>query len=75
VIYDQPEAQAKAIPFLIALGDGDHLGGVEQMQQFMQNLQHAGFSAELHILPGVGYIVTDDARELTLEFFKRTMTR
>ncbi len=75
VTYDQPEAQAKAIPFLITLGDGDHLGGEEQVQQFTQNLQQAGFAAELHILPGVGHSITDDARQLTLEFFKRHMTR
>jgi poly(3-hydroxybutyrate) depolymerase len=75
VTYDQPEAQAKAIPFLITLGDADHLGGVKQVQQFTQDLQQAGFIAELHILPDVGHTVTDDARRLTLEFFKRTMSQ
>jgi predicted esterase len=74
VTYDKPEVQAKAIPFLITLGDADHLGGVKQVQQFTQDLQQAGFNAELHILPGVGHAVTDDARKLTLEFFKRTHT-
>ena len=56
------------------LGDSDHLGGVEQVQQFTHDLQRAGFTAELHILPGVGHSLTDDARELALEFFKRFMT-
>jgi phospholipase/carboxylesterase len=75
VTYDKPEVQAKAVPFLITLGDADHLGGVKQVQQFTQGLQQAGFTAELHILPGVGHTVTDEARELTLEFFKRTMSQ
>lgn len=75
VTYDQPEVQAKAISFLIVLGDADHLGGVDQVQQFTQDLQQAGFTAELHILPGVGHTMTDEARELTLEFFKRAMRR
>jgi phospholipase/carboxylesterase len=74
VTYDQAEAQAKAVPFLVVLGDSDHLGGVKQVQQFTQDLQQAGFTAELHILPGVGHTVTNEARELTLEFFKRFMT-
>jgi poly(3-hydroxybutyrate) depolymerase len=75
VTYDQPEAQAKDIPFLVALGDSDHLGGVEQVEQFTQDLQRAGFNAELHILPGVGHTLSDKARELTREFFKQTMSR
>jgi predicted esterase len=75
VTYDEPEAQAKAIPFLIVMGDADHLGGVDQVEQFTQELQQAGFTAELHILPNVGHTVTNEARELTLEFFKRTLTR
>jgi phospholipase/carboxylesterase len=75
VTYDQPEAQAQAIPFLVVLGDADHLSGVEQVRQFTQDLQQAGFSAELHILPGVGHEGSDEARELTLEFFKRTLLR
>ena len=75
VTYDQPEAPAKAIPFLVVLGDSDHLGGVKQVQQFTRDLQEAGFTVELHILPGVGHTMTDDARKLTLEYFKRTMTR
>jgi predicted esterase len=75
VTYDQPEAQATAIPFLIVLGDADHLGGVKQVQQFTQDLQQAGFTAELHILPDVGHTVTNEARQLTLEFFKRTLSR
>ena len=74
VTYDQPAAQASATPFLVVLGDGDHLGGVEQVQQFTQDLQQAGFRAELHILPGIGHSMTDDARELTLNFFMRFMT-
>lgn len=75
VTYDRPEAQAKAIPFLITLGDGDHLGGVEQVQQFAQDLKQVGFMTELHILPGVGHTMTREALDLTLEFFRRVMTQ
>ena len=60
VTYDQPEVQAKAIPFLMVLGDADHLGGVEQVTRFTQDLQEAGFTAELHILPDVGHTITDE---------------
>jgi poly(3-hydroxybutyrate) depolymerase len=73
VTYDEPEVQAKAIPFLITLGDGDHLGGVAQVQQFAQDLQQAGFTTELHILPGVGHDITSEARALTIDFFKRAL--
>ncbi|CAG0926430.1 hypothetical protein TFLX_00081 [Thermoflexales bacterium] len=75
VTYDQPEAQAKDIPFLVVLGDGDHLGGVEQIEQFAQGLQRAGFKVELRVLSGVGHTLSAEARELTLEFFKQTMSQ
>ncbi len=72
VEYDLPAEAAKAVPFLVVLGDKDHLGGVEQVQDFAGTLRQTGFTVELHILPGVVHELTDEMRELTLNFFRQT---
>jgi len=73
VMYDPPAPLSKTVPFLVVLGDYDHRGGVEKVQAFAAELKDAGFSVDLQILPKVGHLMTEEARELTMAFFRQTV--
>jgi poly(3-hydroxybutyrate) depolymerase len=69
--YYEPGSGASNIPFLVVIGDQDDLIGVKSAGQFSEMLKQAGFSVDLHLLPGVKHEITDQARELTINFYRR----
>jgi phospholipase/carboxylesterase len=69
--YYEPSSNASGIPFLVVIGDQDYAAAVKSAGQFSEMLKQAGFSIEMHILPGVKHEITQEAKELTIEFYRR----
>jgi poly(3-hydroxybutyrate) depolymerase len=62
---------ARPIPFLVVIGDKDDPAAVQGAQSFAQLLQNNGFIVDFHLLPGVGHTASDEAKQLTIEFFRK----
>jgi poly(3-hydroxybutyrate) depolymerase len=69
--YYEPSAHASNIPFLVVIGDQDNPAGVKGASLFSDMLKQNGFSIDLRILPGVKHEITDQALELTIDFYRR----
>lgn len=69
--YYEPGSNASSIPFLVVIGDQDNPVGVKSAGLFSDMLKLAGFSIDLHILPGVKHEITSQAKELTIAFYRR----
>ena len=69
--YYEPASQAQGVIFLVVIGDRDNPVGIQGAESFTQALKQGGFSAELHVLPGVGHTVSTEAKELTIKLFER----
>jgi phospholipase/carboxylesterase len=69
--YYEPNPKASNIPFLVVIGDLDNPVGLKSAGEFSEMLKQAGFSIDLHILPGVAHEITDQAKELTIEFYQQ----
>ncbi len=73
--YYEPSSSASDIPFLVVIGDQDDLRALKNAGVFNEMLKQAGFSVDLHILPGVKHEITVQARELTVKFYRRVYSR
>lgn len=71
--YYPPNATASSIPFLVVIGDRDDPVSLTSANTFAAVLQQFGNPVEFHILKGVGHSATKDHRELTIDFFRRTV--
>ena len=69
--YYEPSANASGIPFLVVIGDQDNPVGVKSAGLFVEMLEGEGYSVELHILPGVKHEVTQEALQLTIDFYRQ----
>jgi predicted esterase len=64
---------ASNIPFLVIIGDRDNKASVQGAKDFNSILRQNGNPVEFHILKGVGHSITKDHKELTIDFFRRTV--
>lgn len=71
--YYPANYNAANIPFLVVIGDRDDQIAVEGARAFSSMLRQYGNPVEFHILEGVGHSVTKDHKELTIDFFRRTV--
>jgi poly(3-hydroxybutyrate) depolymerase len=69
--YYPINTQARPIPFLIVIGDKDDTAAVQGAQSFAQLLQNNGFMVDFHLLPGVDHTVSNEVKQLTIEFFRK----
>lgn len=60
------------IPILLVIGGADNSESLQANEKLFIFLQNNGFDVELHVLPGVGHWVTNKAKELTIELFRKT---
>jgi phospholipase/carboxylesterase len=61
---------ARDIPFMIVIGDREISRRLEAAQKLVSLLEQNNFEVEYHLLPGVGHTLTDEARKLTIDFFR-----
>ena len=66
---------ARDIPFLVVTGDQESPRRLEVSKQIVSLLEGNGFEVEYYLLPGVGHTVTDDARKLTIDLFRKVKGR
>jgi dienelactone hydrolase len=57
------------IKYLITVGDRDR-ERIDPARRFQHHLDTLGAQAEVHVIPGVGHAMSEEARELTLQFFQ-----
>jgi len=65
-----PSRRARDVHFLVVVGERDHPLNVEEARAFAAELEKSGFAVSLHVLPGVGHTLSDEARQLTIELFR-----
>ncbi len=70
-----PPTSATNIPMLVVIGDHDDPGAVSTSADFAASLQQAGFDVKYVVLPGVGHTLTNQARQLTIDLFRKTQGR
>jgi poly(3-hydroxybutyrate) depolymerase len=69
--YYEPSSGARSVPFLVVIGDQDFPAGLKSAGQFNELLKQAGYVIDLHILPGVKHEISNQAMELTIEFYRK----
>lgn len=69
--YFEPSSDARSVPFLVVIGDKDNPVGLRGANLFNEMLKKDGFSIALVLLPGVKHEVTSEAKELTIDFYRR----
>jgi predicted esterase len=73
--YYPPTRQSRNIPFLVIIGDRDDTVRIEGAEAFASALESNGYSVEYHLLPGVGHGVSQEAKDLTIDFFRRVTSQ
>lgn len=71
--YYEPNPQAQSVSFLVVIGDQDNPAGIRGAELFFRALEQDGFSTEFHVLPGVGHVLSTEAKELTMTLFDRLL--
>ncbi len=66
---------ARDIPFLIVTGDQESPRRMEVAKKLVSLLEQNDFDVEYHLLPGVGHTVTDEAKNLTIDLFRKVNGR
>jgi dienelactone hydrolase len=66
---------ARDIPFLVVTGDQETPRRLEASKRLVSLLEQNGFEIDYHLLPGVGHTLTDEARKLTIDFFRKVNGR
>ena len=69
--YCRPDTSAWGIPFLVVIGDRELPRRLEAAGQLVSLLEQNNFDVEYHLLPGVGHTLTNKARKLTIEHFRK----
>jgi predicted esterase len=71
-IYYPPHPGASHIPFLITIGDHESPETIEGARNLARNLNRNGNQVEYYELEGVGHVASQEAIDLTIDFFRRT---
>ncbi len=70
-----PPGRASNIPMLVVIGASDDPGAVSTSADFAARLQQNGFDVKYVVLPGVSHTLTNQARQLTIDLFRKTQGR
>ena len=62
---------AQDIPFLVITGDRETPRRLAATQRLVSLLEQNNFDVEYHLLHGVGHTLTNEARKLTIEHFRK----
>ena len=71
-IYYPPTSASSHIPFLVTIGDHESPETIQAAQNLAGNLSGNGNHVEFYILEGVGHFASEEAVDLTIDFFRRT---
>ena len=71
-IYYPPTRGSSHIPFLVTIGDHESPETIQAARNLAGQLTSNGNYVELYILEGVGHVVSEEAVDLTIDFFRRT---
>jgi predicted esterase len=71
-IYYPPSPAASNIPYLITIGDHESPETIQGAQSLAGSLNQNGNHVEFYILEGVGHVASQEAIDLTIDFFRRT---
>jgi predicted esterase len=72
-MYVNPEQFPELIPMVIVIGSKDHPIAVTESMLFARKLQGYGFDIHHELIPNVGYSITPESIDLTIELFRKTM--
>jgi poly(3-hydroxybutyrate) depolymerase len=70
--YYPPSPAAANIPFLVTIGDQENAATLRAARGLVANLTDNGNHVEFYILEDVGHFVSQEAIDLTIDFFRRT---
>lgn len=70
--YYVPGLQTR-VPILVAIGGADHPDSIRANQELVADLTQKGFDVQYQVFPGVGHEVTQEAKNLTIVFFRKTI--
>ena len=70
--YYPANPAASHIPFLVTIGDQESPETIQAARDLAANLSLNGNHVEFYILEGVSHTVTQEAIDLTIDFFRRT---
>jgi hypothetical protein len=74
-LYLNPNMFAELIPMLVVIGDNDNATAVQTSQLFVRDLRQFGFDVDYELMPGVGHVVTKDGVKLTIDLFRKTISK
>lgn len=72
--YFIPGIQTR-VPILVAIGGADHPDSIRANEALVSYLSQNGFEVYYQVFPGVGHMVTSEAKNLTIELFKKVIGR
>lgn len=70
--YVGPGTQAR-VPVLVAIGGADNPESIRANEELVSYLSRNGFDVQYEVFPGVGHRVTNEAKKLTIELFRKTI--
>ena len=68
--FEEATSQAKNIPYLVIVG-GNEEDRLELNRGFTDNLKQLGFTVTFHVVPNAGHTMTEEAKNLTIEFYRQ----
>lgn len=71
-IYYPPTSASSHIPFLVTIGDHESPETIQAAQNLAGSLNRNGNHVEFYVLEGVGHFTSEEAVDLTIDFFRRT---
>jgi poly(3-hydroxybutyrate) depolymerase len=71
-IYYPPSPASSHIPFLVTIGDHESPETIQAARNLAGYLNSNGNHVEFYILEGVGHFASEEAVDLTIDFFRRT---
>ncbi len=66
-----PTVTSRGIPFLVAVGDQDDPVRLQGSATFASTLNQNGFDVQYQLLPGVGHALSDQAKQLTIDLYRK----
>lgn len=71
--YYRPPDNLSYIPFEVIVGERDDPLAIERAVELASLLNQSGYRVGLHVLPGVGHEISDEAIQITLDQYDRTV--
>jgi predicted esterase len=74
-LYMAPSAFIEVVPMVVVIGASDHPDSVANSEMFVNELKSYGFDVQYEVLPGTGHRVTNTGIDLTIELFRKTVSK